>query len=107
MLQRGILAAVAALGLLAGASANADHRHSSEPQIRFGIDFNWGGYAPVYATLPPVAYYPPYYAPPRYLPPAYAYSRGYDRGYEDGYWRAKWRGNGRHRHEHRRHHHDD
>lgn len=107
MSSSGVMASVVLSGLLAGTTAQADHRHAPEPQIRFGIDFNWGGYGPVYVAPPPVAYYPPYYAPPRFLPPGYAYNRGYDRGYDDGYWRAKWRGNGHDRHRHRRHRHDD
>ncbi|MBL8200100.1 MAG: hypothetical protein JNK40_03930 [Chromatiales bacterium] len=110
MLQRGMLGSMALLGLLAGATANADdRRHSSEPQIRLGIDILWGGYGPVYAAPPPVVYYPPHYAPPPvvYYPPRYAYDRGYDRGYEEGYDRAKWRGNGHKKHGHRKHRHDD
>ena len=107
MLQRRMLGAVALLGLLAGATANADGRHySSEPQIRLGIDILWGGYGPVYVAPPPVVYYPPHYGPPRH---AYerGYERGYDRGYDRGYGRAKWRGRGHDKHHHRRHRHDD
>jgi hypothetical protein len=112
MLQWRMPGAVALLGLLAVAPANADdHRYSSEPQIRLGIDILWGGYGPVYAGPPPVVYYPPHYAPPHYAPPRHDYDRGYDhgydRGYDRGYGRAKWRGNGHNKHRHRKHGHDD
>ena len=110
MLRRGMLGSVALLGLLSGAAANADHRYSSEPQIRLGLDILWGGYGPVYAAPPPVVVYPPYYGPPRYAYGggyARGYDRGYDHGYDRGYDRAKWRGKGHNKHRRRHHGHDD
>ncbi|MEO7386960.1 MAG: hypothetical protein ABIX37_08505 [Gammaproteobacteria bacterium] len=103
MLQPKTLAAVALLGLLAGAAANADHRYyRSEPQVRLGLDVIWGGYG--YAPPPPphVGYAPP----PAAWYPSY-YGRGYDRGHDRAYNRANWRGKGHHKHGRDHRHEDD
>lgn len=87
MLQRGLPGALALAGLLAGSVAHADH-YRSGPQVRLGIDVNWGGYGSgYYPAPPPVAVYLPHYEPI----PVY------------GYGRARWRGNGHRRHRHHAH----
>lgn len=92
MLQGKTLAAVAALGLLAGAAANAGDRYQSEPQVRLGIEVLWGGYG--YAPPPPpVVWYPAQYAPYRHYDDRHY--RGHDRGWRRNAWRHG------HRHSHR------
>jgi hypothetical protein len=108
MLQLKLPGAVAILGLLAGATANADQfryyrddhhgyypgQYWSEPQVRLGIDVIWGGFA--YAPpRPSVVWYPSAYEPDRYC----------DRGYDRGHWRG--RGRGHRKHDHRPHRWDD
>lgn len=97
MLHRGLPAALALCGLLAGGAASA----GDQPQVRLGIDILWGGHGPVYVAPPPVAWQPPpvYYVP-HWAPPGRGYARGYRQGYEQGYDRAGW-----HRDDHRRHRH--
>lgn len=102
MLQARSMCALALLGLLAGAAAQADDRngyrnygsgnyYQSGPQVRLGVDVIWGGYS-YGGPRPPVVWYPAYsYQPyPVYVP---RYAPGYEQARGKGYWK-------RHRHRH-------